>query len=305
MSSAAADVALLTDRRWTAAAADPDDWYFANILADDRLLSDALADRGLSSRRVDWSDPTVDWERHRALVFRTTWDYYDRQAEFAEWLAAVSPRCLLVNDAATVRWNVDKHYLADLAAAGVAVVPTVFLEPGSGIDLAAELAARGWGEGVVKPAVSGGARLTHRFDVRTAPDVARIVAPHLAAEAFLVQPFEPDVVVHGEDTLVMVGGRFTHALTKRARAGDFRVQDDHGGTVHPCDPEPAQIALAEAALAVRGRPPAYGRVDMVRRADGGWAVMELELVEPELWLRRHPPAAVALAGEIAARIRAG
>jgi len=301
MARPAIDVALLTDRRYTAASAAPGDWYLENILADDRLLADALAARGLSSARVDWADPAVDWDAYRALVFRTTWDYYDRQAEFARWLESVAAK-RLVNDVATVRWNRDKHYLGDLARRGVAVVPTRFLERGERCELGAILAAEGWEEGVVKPAVSGGARHTHRFDAASAAATERIVGPLLADEAFLVQPFEPHILDHGEDTLVMVEGRFTHALTKRAKPGDFRVQDDHGGTVHPCTPSPEQVALATAALAALEHTPAYGRVDMVRRADGGWAVMELELIEPELWLRRHPPAAGALAAAIAARL---
>lgn len=301
MARPAIDIALLTDGRYTAASAAAGDWYLENILADDRLLAEALAARGLSSARVDWADPAVDWDAYRALVFRTTWDYYDRQAEFARWLDSVAAR-RLVNDVATVRWNLDKHYLGDLAHRGVAVVPTRFLERGERCDLGAILAAEGWAEGVVKPAVSGGARHTHRFDAASAAATGRIVGALLADEAFLVQPFEPHILDHGEDTLVMVEGRFTHALTKRAKPGDFRVQDDHGGTVHPCTPSPEQVALATAALAALEHIPAYGRVDMVRRRDGGWAVMELELIEPELWLRRHPPAAEALAAAIAARL---
>lgn len=301
MARAAPDIALLTDRRYTAPQAAAGDWYLENILADDRLLADALAARGLSSARVDWADPAVDWSAFRALVFRTTWDYYDRQAEFARWLESVAAR-RLVNDVATVRWNLDKHYLGDLARRGVAVVPTRFLERGERCELGAILAAEGWAEGVVKPAVSGGARHTHRFDAASAAATERIVGALLADEAFLVQPFEPHILDHGEDTLVMVEGRFTHALTKRAKPGDFRVQDDHGGTVHPCTPSPEQVALATRALAAAEGTPAYGRVDMVRRRDGQWAVMELELIEPELWLRRHPPAAEALAAAIAARL---
>lgn len=296
-----ADVALLTDRRYTAPAADPDDWYLANILADDRLLAAALRARGLSSTRVDWADPAVDWRAFEAAVFRTTWDYYDRQREFSAWLENAAASTRLVNDAATIRWNLDKHYLADLAAAGVPTVPTRFLERGAAADLAGILLDEGWREGVVKPAVSGGARHTFRFDAGSAAAVAALVAPLLAEEAFLVQPFAPDILAHGEDTLVIIDGRFTHALTKRARPGDFRVQDDHGGTVHPCAPTGEQIELATAAMAVGGGT-AYGRVDMVRLPDGRFGVMELELIEPELWLRRHPPAATALADAIAARL---
>ncbi len=296
-----ADVALLTDGRYVASRAEPDDWYLANILADDRLLLRGLESRGLRGVRVDWADTTVDWSSFRAAVFRTTWDYYDRQAEFAAWLDRVAPATRLVNDAATVEWNLDKHYLADLAAAGVPTVPTLFVERGGSLDLARVLAETGWAEGVVKPAVSGGARHTHRFDCGSAREVEGLVGPLLAEEAFLLQPFEPDVVAHGEDTLVVIDGRFTHALTKRARPGDFRVQDDHGGTVHPCDPSAEQIALATRAMAARPGT-AYGRVDMVRRPGGEWVVMELELIEPELWLRRHPDAADALAGAIADRL---
>jgi len=299
-----ADVALLTDGRYTAAVAAPGDWYLANILDDDRLLAAALTARGLSSVRLDWADPAVDWGAFRAVVFRTTWDYYDRQGEFARWLDGVTGTARLVNDAATVRWNLDKHYLGDLARRGIPVVPTRFLERGATPDLGAILAAEGWDEGVVKPAVSGGARHTHRFDAASAAATDRIVGALLSAEAFLVQPFEPAILAHGEDTLVMVEGRFTHALTKRARPGDFRVQDDHGGTVHPCSPSAEQIQLAARAMAAVDGRPAYGRVDMVRRRDGTWGVMELELIEPELWLRRHPPAADALAAAIAARVDA-
>ena len=255
-----AEIALLTDRRYTATVAPAGDWYLGNILADDRLLIADLAARGLASVRLDWADEQIDWGAFRAVVFRTTWDYYDRQKEFTAWLDRVEPMARLINDAATVRWNLDKHYLADLAARGVPVVPTRFLERGTTASAALD-----------------------------------------AFEAAL-RPFEPDIVTHGEDTLVLVGGRFTHALTKRAKPGDFRVQDDHGGTVHPCTPTATQISLAEAAMAACENPPAYGRVDLVRRADGAWAVMELELIEPELWLRRHPAAAAALAEAIVGRL---
>ena len=302
MAGPRAAIALLTDRRYTAAEAAAGDWYLGNILADDRLLAEALEARGLASIRLDWADESIDWGRFRAVVFRTTWDYYDRQAEFTAWLDRVGPVARLINDATTVRWNLDKHYLADLATRGVPIVPTLFLEKGTTADLAGILAAEGWSEAVVKPAVSGGARHTYRFDAVGAERLGAIIDPLLAGEAFLVQPFEPSIVDHGEDTLVMIGGRFTHALTKRAKPGDFRVQDDHGGTVHPRTPTAAQIGLAEAAMAACGTVPAYGRVDLVRH-DGGWAVMELELIEPELWLRRHPPAASALAAAIEGRLR--
>lgn len=294
------DVALLTERRYLAAQADAGDWYLDNILRDDRLLQDALAGLGLSSQRVDWSDPGQDWSRFGCAVFRTTWDYFDRFDAFDAWLDRVQPLTRLCNPAATIRWNMDKHYLADLDAAGVPVVRTRFIERGTRVRLQDLLDEAGWDEAVVKPCVSGAARHTYRVDRSNAAALDATIGGLLASEAFLLQPFERGIVEHGEDSLVMLDGRYSHAVRKRAKAGDFRVQDDHGGSVQACRPGAEQIALAERAIAACGCAPAYGRVDMVQVDAGRHAVMELELIEPELWLRLHPPAATAFAAAIAA-----
>ena len=285
------DIALLTDRRYTAPAAPDGDWYLGNILADDGLLRDALARRGLTSVRVDWADPTIDWSRFRCAVFRTTWDYFERFVEFGAWLDRASRETRLVNTLSTVRWNTDKHYLPDLAARGVPVVPYRFLERGSTRPLADVLAEAGWDEAVVKPCVSGAARHTYRLNRRTATDRQPLITALLDAEAMIVQPFQEDVARTGEDSLMVFGGRFSHAVRKVAKPGDFRVQDDHGGTVREYRPTAEQVALAEQAVAACRPVPVYGRVDLVRDNDGRLAVMELELIEPELWLRFHPPAA--------------
>jgi glutathione synthase/RimK-type ligase-like ATP-grasp enzyme len=294
------DVALLTDRRYTAAVAADGDWYMGNILADDGLLQAALARRGLTSERVDWADQAVEWSRFRCAGFRTTWDYFDRFPEFAAWLDRAERQTRLCNHGPTVRWNLDKHYLADLAACGVPVVPSRFLERGSTRPLADVLAEAWWDEAVVKPCVSGAARHTYRVNRRTAADLQPRLAALLAAEAMIVQPFQADVVRTGEDALMVFGGRYSHAVRKVPKAGDFRVQDDHGGTVRDHEPTAEQVALAERAAAACHPVPVYGRVDMVRDNAGRLAVMELELVEPELWLRCHPPAAEAFAAGVAA-----
>ena len=294
------DVALLTDRRYTAEAAAEGDWYLRNILDDDRLLQAALTRRGLTSIRVDWADPDVDWSRFRCAVFRTTWDYFERYAEFTEWLERVERATRLCNPAALIRWNVDKRYLADLAERGVPVVPTRYLERGSPRTLEDVLDATGWDEAVVKPCVSGAARHTYRVNRRTADELQPLLGSLLANESMMVQPFQADVARTGEDTLMMFGGRYSHAVRKVAKPGDFRVQDDHGGTVHAYEPTDEQIAVAERAVAACRPAPVYGRVDLVRDNDGRLAIMELELIEPELWIRLHPPAAESFAAGIAA-----
>jgi glutathione synthase/RimK-type ligase-like ATP-grasp enzyme len=285
------DVALLTDRRYIADVAAADDWYLGNILADDRLLQAALARRGLTSVRVDWADPEVDWSRFRCAVFRTTWDSFERFGEFTAWLRRVERLTRLCNPLPLVRWNVDKHYLADLADRGIPVTPSRFLERGSSVTLAEALAESGWDEAVIKPCVSGAARHTYRVNRLTADQHQPLLARLLAQEAMMLQPFQADVARTGEDTLMVFGGRYSHAVRKVAKPGDFRVQDDHGGTVHEYRPTNEQIALAERAIVACSPPPVYGRIDLVRDNDGRLAVMELELIEPELWLRRSPPAA--------------
>jgi glutathione synthase/RimK-type ligase-like ATP-grasp enzyme len=178
-------------------------------------------------------------------------------------------------------------------------VPTVFVERGSAAPLHELLRAHGLDEAVIKPAVSGAARHTHRVDPGTAAAHEAQWRERLRHEAMLLQPLQRSVLEHGEVTVVVIDGLATHALRKRPKPGDFRVQDDHGGTVHPHEPTPEELALAERAMAACDPQPIYGRVDMVRGADGRPLVMELEVVEPELWLRLRPAAAERLADAIA------
>lgn len=300
----AADVALLTESRYAGENAASDDWYLRNILRDDELLQTALARIGLSSIRLDWAAPDVDWSVFRCAVFRTTWDYFDRIAEFRAWLGRVQTRTRLCNAPETIWWNLDKHYLVDLQSRGVPVVPFRLIEPDAPQSLGDLLDAAGWEEAVLKPCISGGARHTYRVQRGAAATLQEQIRPLLSAEAFLLQPFIRDVVQTGEDTVVVVNGRVTHAVRKVPKAGDFRVQDDHGGTVHHLDPTREHVELAQLAMAACDPAPSYGRVDMVRDAHGKLAVMELELIEPELWLREHPPAAEEFARAIA-RVAAG
>lgn len=302
MTLPAADVALLTDSRYVGSSAPPGDAYFGNILRDDALLQEGLAGLGLTSVRVDWADPEVDWSAFACAVFRTTWDYFDRIDAFRAWIDAVEGVTRLFNGAPLVRWNLDKHYLGELEAKGVPVVPSRFLERGDETPLARLLDETGWEDAVIKPCVSGAARLTFRVAPDTAASLDARLQEARAAEAFILQPFQASVPVSGEVTLVVVEGEVTHGVRKRARPGDFRVQDDHGGTVHPHTPVPREAEIALRAMAACPAQPLYGRVDLVEDIRGDLAVMEVEVIEPELWLRAHPPAAGALAKGIAWRL---
>ncbi|TVT76282.1 MAG: hypothetical protein FHP92_09690 [Denitromonas halophila] len=298
--SASTDVIILTEDRYTTP--DPRDWYQQQIATEDGLVADALRARGQRVERRSWADPDMHWRDTRCALFRSTWDYFDRFDAFNRWFDRAAAQTRFFNDAATLRWNMDKRYLAELRAAGVAIVPTVYVDRGEATRLANILAAQGWPEAVFKPVVSGAARLTYRINTDNAAAHEALFADCVAAEAMMVQAFEPAIVSDGELSLIVIDGLTTHAIRKTAKVGDFRVQDDHGGTVHAHAPADDERAFAEAAVRACATLPLYARVDFVRRGPNDFRLMELELVEPELFFRFHPPAADALAEAIIKRL---
>jgi glutathione synthase/RimK-type ligase-like ATP-grasp enzyme len=187
----------------------------------------------------------------------------------------------VLNPIPLLRWNSDKRYLAELGRKGVAVIPTRLV---AALDEAALTdARREFGDKlVVKPPVSASADGTYRLGP----------GDPLPADAqfreMLVQPFLRSVAEEGEYSIMLFGGRFSHAVVKRPKAGDYRVQPHLGGTEEPCAPPPGAIELAQAALAAAPAEAAYARVDMVRDESGALAIIELELIEPSLWLQHAP-----------------
>ena len=266
--------------------------------ADDRHLLRALRAGGVDAEPVVWEDPHQDWHEPRLAVLRSAWDYSFRRAQFVAWAERVAGCTTLWNSARLVRWNTHKRYLCDLAARGVSVVPTEVLPAGSRVSLAALLDERGWEDAVVKAAVAQSGRYA-----MTVPRARRAAGQAhldrlLPSEDMLVQPHVRSVTTTGELSLVFVGERCTHAVRKRAAAGDFRVHDDYGGSVVPEEPDAAALAVARAAIAATGEPLHYARVDLVAGVEGEPMIMEFELVEPELFLRFSAEAAAAFAARI-------
>ena len=292
------DITLLTESRYENPV-DPD-WYKQNILTEDRLLREALEKRGLKVTRTDWARPDFDWSTTRFALFRTTWDYFHRFAEFSAWLDRASRLTSLINPIQLIRWNMDKHYLQDLEKRRVHTVPTLFIEPGQTTTLPELHQRTGWEHTVLKPAVSGGGRHTYRLNPGNLDEHEPVFQNLLVRESMLLQPFQRHILTEGEKTLMLMGGRYTHAVLKQAKPGDFRVQDDFGGSVQAYTPTPEEIAFAERAFAVCDPAPLYGRVDLVTDNEGRLAVVELELIEPELWFRYHPPSAEVLADALLA-----
>jgi hypothetical protein len=275
---------------------------------DDRLLAAALATRGAESRSVRWDDPDVRWDVFDLVVIRSTWDYTDRLGEFLAWADSLDGR--LRNAPELVRWNSDKRYLGDLAAAGVPVVPTEYVEPGAPVPALA-------GEVAVKPTVSAGGRDTGRFSEATHAD-ARALIERITAEGrtAMVQPYLASVDSEGETALVFIAGRLAHVLRKRAVLAPDEVapvrDDELGaaeamydpGLVRPASARPAEIELGSAVVEQLrsrfGAIPLIARTDLVGGPDGAPCVLELEAVEPHLYLEQAPDSVELLAEAIVA-----
>ena len=263
---------------------------YPTLSEDDRFLLARLRAAGIAAEPVVWDAPT-DWERHQAVLLRSTWDYFERPATFLAWLDDLERRGIrCFNPAALVRWNLDKRYLRELAARGVATVPTLWIDGDAGRtpeDVASRVRECGWSDVVVKPAVSAGADRTRRLRAQDTGSVARHAREIGPAATLLVQPFLPEVLEQGETSVLFFGGTFSHAVVKRPRAGDFRVQWAHGGTHERVRPTPAVVEQARAALAAAPSPGLYARVDGVLR-EGRFVLMELEQIEPYLFLDEDP-----------------
>lgn len=265
-----------------------------DLSQDDRLLRDALRERGANVDAVVWDDRRVRWTRYDAVVVRSTWDYHHRADEFRAWIERMErDRVALWNPPGLLRWNLHKRYLIELAERGVSVVPTLLVPRGSEEALESIVHARGWREVVVKPAVSATA-----WKTLAGADATEAAFRELAAaEDVLVQPFLEEVREAGEWSLVFVAGELSHAVIKRPRAGDFRVQNDFGGTAEAATPEGSVVEQAQRTLATVGQPWLYARVDGVVRG-GTLLLMELELTEPALFFGKSVSAAAKCADAI-------
>jgi len=255
---------------------------------DDRLLLvPELARLGIAAVPAVWGEPAPVCD---ALVVRSPWDYVHARDAFLAWLDAQTTP--VWNPPALVRWNTDKRYLMDLERRGVTIVPTVLIPPGARVDPA----AHGFGEAVAKPVVSINALGARR--VRAGETfVAEGDAPTM------LQPFLHEVTTSGERSFVFVDGELTHAVVKLPRAGDFRVQEAHGGAARlDASPDPELVREARAVLDALDATPLYARVDGVL-SHGKLMLMELEVTEPSLYLEHAPSAAATLAGAIARRLQ--
>ncbi len=272
---------------------------------DDDLppLLAAFERAGIAAQALAWDDPTVSWSRFDAVLLRSTWDYAVRRDEFLDWCARVDRCTRLFNPLSTVRWNSDKRYLAELAAKGVPIVPTGFIETASQLGL---IAAQE-GEFVLKPSVGAGSRHAARFSPGQQGE-AEAHARRLLANGYcvLLQPYLSGVDQHGETALVHIAGRYTHAIRKgpllpaggSSSEALFASED-----IQPRIATDAEHRVAEQVLAALPCPTLYARVDLLPGAQGP-LLLELELVEPSLFFEGSEDAADTLVAALVEAIEA-
>ena len=294
------DIVILTDKRYLKDSKTDD--YKHNVFYEDFLVQEALNKLGLKTLRLAWDDSNFNWSETKSVLFRTTWDYFDRFSEFSKWLTTVSKQTTLFNSEQIIRWNIDKHYLQDLEEKQIHIAKTHFIEQGTQTSLQELHTQLNWKETVLKPCVSGAARHTYKLNESNISDFESIFTHLIANESMMLQPFQYKIVTEGEVSMMVFNGEYTHAILKKAKSGDFRVQDDFGGTVHDYTPSKAEIIFAENAVKACPELPVYARVDIFTDNDGLIALSELELIEPELWFRHFPEAANVLAKSLKTQI---
>jgi glutathione synthase/RimK-type ligase-like ATP-grasp enzyme len=269
-----------------------------DLTVDDRLAVDALAMLDVRTDALCWDDPSVEWQRYDAIVLRSTWDYYLRFAEFVAWVDRLeSVNARLWNPPRMVRGNLDKRYLTELRHPHLAPPPSAFFVRGARIDLAALLEARGWTEAVIKPTVSADGFSTERTSRATAFDDQSLVEAMVERSDIVIQRLVPDIRTNGELSLMFFGGRFSHAVNKRPTHEEFRVQERLGGTIAPAIAPARLVRHATDLVATSAADSLYARIDVVV-AEGRFVLMELELVEPSLFLAHSPAAPAAFADAV-------
>ncbi|MFL5536500.1 MAG: RimK family alpha-L-glutamate ligase [Gemmatimonadales bacterium] len=272
------------------------------LTPSDRLAANELERRGSAVIPVPWS-ATSDWTRFDAVVIRATWDYHQRPTEFLGWLQSLEEQGIpLWNPARLAVWNMHKGYLRDLERAGVPVVPTEWVTRAAQYRSVEELRqVRGWDELVVKPAISATAYRTWRISGPiTEADQLEFDALAAAGDV-MVQPFIRSLMEEGEWSFVFLGGEFSHAVLKRAAPGDFRIQSNFGGTVARRAPEEDWVREARAVLEPVTEPWLYARVDGCI-VDGRFVLMELEMLEPDLFFNLAPEAAARFVTSLESRV---
>lgn len=248
---------------------------------DDDLAIEPLRKLGWEVSTIPWR-AEIDWNDFAAVIIRTTWDYQDSPDDFLRALQKINEsKARLENSLQTVEWNLSKEYLRDLENKGVKIVPTMWSEKTpTENDFASWLTHFQIDEIIIKPIISATAQDTFRLKTFE-PNLAEV----FKSRKYMVQPFMPNIVSEGEFSLFYFGGNYSHTILKTPKNEDFRVQEEHGGIITAVSPSKNLLRTAEHIFSFIEPTPLYARIDFVRDEHDDFCLMELELIEPALYLR--------------------
>ncbi len=291
------EIALLTAANLISDAPDRRaDAYLFDVQLD--ILRQGFAPHGLTLTPMRWTDHATDWTRFAAILVNCAWDYQDRHADFLATLDRIAGLGVPVfNDPAVIRWNIRKTYLRAFEQRGVPVIPTLWPEAPTDEDIRQAMADFGIDDVVLKRQVGGGARAQVRYTHANMPDPGPVMD-----RPGMIQPFIASIATEGEYSFLFIDGAFSHALVKRAKSGDYRIQEAYGGTSETITPAPDDLAAARSVITAVDAPPLYARVDMVRGAAGELLLMELEVLEPYLYPENGPQVGAMLGAALARRL---
>ncbi|CAH0314912.1 Cycloserine biosynthesis protein DcsG [Pedobacter sp. Bi27] len=254
---------------------------------DDKLLN-FLKKKGLNIEKVIWNDQQINWKDYSLAILKSPWDYFDLIEEFYSWLNHLEAKNIkLLNPIGVVRWNANKQYLQEIEAAGLKITPSFFIQNKESVNLEHFFEKFNTNKLIVKPCVSGGAKNTFKVTVDNVNKVNQKLNLLIQDEDFIIQPFLPEILKNGEWSFIFFNGAYSHSLIKQAKPGDFRVQPAHGGSVHPQKPGEELIAIAQQYVTLFAKDCLYARVDGTF-VNGEFLLMELELIEPFLFLNTEP-----------------
>jgi hypothetical protein len=258
--------------------------YDTNTTDENLILSTILNELGISHQIVAWSDPGVDWSSFSFLLVKSTWDYFDYYDEFKVWIAEIRKLGIpVLNSLDTIEWNSSKRYLLEIEDKGFPVISGHILEKGFKVSISDICAKISSDILVIKPLVSGGAKNTLKIVTKDWQNYDSKVQALVDEEAYLVQPFVKEVQEVGEYSLIFFNGKFSHAVLKTPANQDFRVQHYFGGTIDPIQPSLKMLNSCQNLIEHFGKDTLYARVDGVE-CDGEFYLMELEMIEPYLFL---------------------
>lgn len=276
--------------------------YDANTVDENQFLAEILKELTMTPQVVAWSDPTVDWSEFDALIIKSTWDYFDFYSQFLEWIGRLEQIGVPVfNDVNCLRWNSSKSYLLEMQQKGYPVIPGKLLPKGQKLDLERIKDEVSSNQVVFKPLVSGGAKHTIRYSFGKDEDPTGYLESLLESESFLVQPFIEEVALVGEYSLIFFNGRFSHAVLKTPALSDFRVQHYFGGSITSARIDSGMMQIAQRFVRDFASESLYARVDGVM-LQGKFHLMELELIEPYLFLTSDPAALANYRDALALRL---